>query len=1118
MSTCSSPWGRTLAILPAIALVCGPLCGQQITANDPARSDPAGGAGATVAVASEDAAGVEFFEKKVRPLLVARCQGCHGAEKQKGNLRLDSREAVLKGGDTAPAVVPHKPDESLLVDAIRYGETYQMPPKSQLPADEIATLVHWVRIGAPWGREAVAESVQPAATFDLWARAKHWSFQPLADVKPPEPADLQWVQTPIDRFILSGLEAAGLKPAPPADKRTLLRRVTFDLIGLPPTPAEIEAFLADDSAAAYTKVVDRLLASPHYGERWARHWLDLVRYAETHGHEFDFEMPNAYRYRDYVIRAMNADVPFDQFVVEHVAGDLLNPPRRHPTEGFNESIIGTGFYFFGEAKHSPVDVRQDEADRIDNQIDVLAKTFLGLTVSCARCHDHKFDAISTKDYYALAGYLQSSRYQQAFLDPPAVLAGVCSELRKLGEERQRLCSEISRSALAPQLEHVAAALLAAREAPADDAWAKRLRETALVQTDDVWHPWVVLGQAAMASASDASADFSARRAPLAAQLKDRLKTAAGEAAVVFADFNQTSYRPWDTTGAAFGDGPVKAFEWMPTAGGSTPRVLEAAAAHSGRVSPKLRGVLRSPTFAIEKPKIFYRLYGTGGRVRLILDGMQLIQNPIYGGLNFEPESGTAHWHEQDVSKWIGHRAYIEVIDDGDGFIALGKVVFSDGSAPATSPNRLVVEMLDDSAITSPALLAQKYQALVQQVVAEWLAGTSGQPGDASDRARIVNSALEQHLSQSGTPDAIKARIGDFHAALASLDERRTQIESRIAPPQQAMAMADGTAENERVFVRGSHKTLGDEVGRRFLEVLGGTRHAAPAEGSGRLELARQLVSPDDPLLPRVIVNRLWQHHFGEGIVRSPDDFGVMGQRPTQPELLDWLAAQQAREGWSLKQMHRLMVLSATYQMSSRPRDDADRIDPQNRLWHRMSVRRLEVESIRDAILAVSGRANPALCGPSVPPYLTEYMTGRGRPKDSGPLDGDGRRSIYLAVRRNFLSPMFLAFDYPIPFTTIGRRTASNVPAQALAMLNNPFVLEQSRLWAQRVLSEPDRSPLGRVRAMYVTALGRVPEESEERAALDFLNDRDAGPTADNVQAWTDFAHVLFNVKEFIFIP
>ncbi len=343
-----------------------------------------------------DPESIEYFEKKVRPILALRCQGCHGPSKQKGGLRLDARAAALAGGSTGPAVVPGNPGESLLVDAINYGETYQMPPKSKLPSDEIATLTDWVKRGAPWGADLRPDppgSAKPTAKSDKISkaefdeRARYWSFRPIKHVSPPgarlNPGQAGWARNPIDRFIAAKLAENRLVPAPPADRRTLIRRVTFDLTGLPPTPHEIAEFLADPAPDAYERLVDRLLASPRYGERWARHWLDLVRYAESAGHEFDYDIPNAYRYRDYVIRASNSDLAYNQFVTEQIAGDLIEPPRRHPAAGFNESILGTGFYFLGEGTHSPVDVREEQMRRIDNQLDVLSKTFLGLTLACA---------------------------------------------------------------------------------------------------------------------------------------------------------------------------------------------------------------------------------------------------------------------------------------------------------------------------------------------------------------------------------------------------------------------------------------------------------------------------------------------------------------------------------------------------------------------------------------------------------------------------------------------------------------------------------------------------------------------------------------------------------------
>ncbi len=350
------------------------------------------------ALAGDEVAAIEFFEAKVRPLLVNRCQSCHGGAKVKGGLRLDSRASALAGGPSGPAVVPGKPEESLLVEAINYGDDLKMPPKSKLPAEEIATLTKWVEQGAAWpvGRESTKSGqVKP---FDLRERARHWSLQPVKEPTPPKVKDAAWPINAVDRFLLAKLEAKGLKPAGEADRATLIRRLTFDLTGLPPKAAEIEAFVNDTTPDAYEKLVERLLASPHYGERWARHWLDLVRFAETSGHEFDYDIPLAYRYRDYVIRAFNADVPYNQLVVEHVAGDLLPDPRRDPSTGTNESVLGTGFFRFHEGVHSPVDLKEDGASKVDNQIDVLGKTFLGLTIACARCHDHKFDAITTRDY------------------------------------------------------------------------------------------------------------------------------------------------------------------------------------------------------------------------------------------------------------------------------------------------------------------------------------------------------------------------------------------------------------------------------------------------------------------------------------------------------------------------------------------------------------------------------------------------------------------------------------------------------------------------------------------------------------------------------------------------
>ncbi|SIO66021.1 Planctomycete cytochrome C [Singulisphaera sp. GP187] len=948
----------------------------------------------------KDPTALEFFEKQVRPLFVARCQSCHGAEKQKGHLRLDSRDAILAGGDTGAAIVPGKPVESLLIEAINYGDLYKMPPKSKLPDAEIATLTRWVELGAPWPQQVTAgRSAATTSVFDLKKRAEHWSFQPLRASSPPAPHQSGWMRSPIDGYILSALEGRGLTPAPEADKQTLIRRLSFDLTGLPPTPAEVEAFLADPSPRAYETVVDRLLASPAYGERWGRHWLDLVRYAETAGHEFDYDAPDAFRYRDYVVRALNADLPYDQFVVEHVAGDLVNPPRRHPTAGFNESILGTGFYFLGEGTHSPVDLREEEASRVDNQIDVLSKTFLGLTVACARCHDHKFDAISTKDYYALSGYLQSSRHQHAFIDPPGPVQAKVAELETLKRSVRQAVGTLS------------------------------------------------------SAAPRASGDGSS---------------------LLFEDFNGSDYQGWFVSGTAFGSRPSQGEELLLTWKGGTPFASSVAPgqAHSGLVSDRLEGVLRSRTFVLEKRYIHCLASGRHGRLNVVIDGFEKIRSPIYGGLTLEVGSEPLRWFTLDTEMWAGHTAYIELSDggtvdytqaksryvDGSGFLAVDEIRFSDQAAP-------------------PALSASPAVAPV-------------------DLSRIDDSGLQRDLA------------------------RYRQVEATIPAPTLALAIADGTGEDDRVHIRGSTKTPGEIVPRRFLEAIAGSEQPAPAVGSGRLALARRIVDPTNPLVARVMVNRIWKHHFGQGIVPTPDDFGVMGRTPTHPELLDDLAARFMASGWSIKAMHRLIVLSSTYRMSSQPVEQAESLDPDNQLLHRMNVRRLEAEVIRDTLLAVSGRLDPTLFGPSVPPYLTSFMEGRGRPATSGPLDGDGRRSLYINVRRNFLSPMFLAFDAPSPFSTMGRRNVSNVPAQALTMLNDPFVIGQATLWSERLLARQRAGATRQeiLRQMYLTAFGRPPTERETVEGLAFL-DAQAGSygTANDPRAWADLCHVLVNVKEFIYV-
>lgn len=1143
--------------------------------------------------AEPSAADLEFFEKKIRPVLVQHCQECHGAKQQKGELRLDSLAGALKGGDTGPAVVPGELQKSLLVDAVSYTGLFKMPPKGKLPAEAIADLTEWVKRGAPWPKDASGTGTNPAGeknVFNFEARkATHWFVKRPVSQPLPEVTRRDWPRDRIDHFLLAKLEAAGLAPATEAERHTWLRRVTFDLIGLPPTLEEISQFLVDRSPDAHAKVVDRLLASPQYGERWGRHWLDLVRFAETRGHEFDFEVPHAHEYRDYVIRAFNADVPYRDFVMEHVAGDLLPQPRRHPTERFNESIIGTGFFFLGEGKHSPVDIRVDEAERVDNQLDVFAKALLGLTVSCARCHDHKFDAISQKDYYALAGFLQSSRFQITCVDDPEPQAKVLAELKAKQAQRRTEWREALRAdggKAAAEIEagpmRVARSLVACVEladAKLDDEkrvaevagrhnlavadlklWRQHLHDHALKTIDDPFHPWAIYlqrlarrkpGEASGQARSDVAKSLATLLPPHASwnrlqqEWRDWEATQRTDKSApgvlqkgLFEDFSQPRFTSWRVSGDAFGDGPV-APEELPF---EAPAValpvglLGQRIVHSGTVSPKLQGALRSPTFKLSQKFLAVHAAGVDAKINLIIDGFQLIRNPIYGGLTLSLKSPDAmQWHFINVEKWVGHDAYVEVLDEGNGFAVLDMVVSTDQNS-APSAGHLVQKWLTGEAWQDPATsletLARTTAAklwLVEQTTRRDLA--TGESAVAENApAPLVRAQLlawSRKFALPGTLGAASQRVlagtdaGSVAERLRSLDAEIARLEAQIGYRRKAMALVDGTAENERVFIRGNPNNMGETAPRSLLKLLAGAVSTTGVEqaepGSGRLQLARQLVDAANPLVPRVIVNRIWKHHFGEGLVRSVDDFGNMGQAPSHPELLDDLTTDFVRDGWSLKRLHRRLVLSSAYRMASGTSSEpsqaarAQQVDPDNRLWHRMPVRRLEAEAIRDAMLAVSGRLDLKMYGPSVMPHLTEFMDGRGRPGRSGALDGDGRRSVYINVRRNFLTPFFLAFDYPIPFSTMGKRSVSNVPAQSLAMLNNPFVLQQAELWAKRELAvtAPDAD---RIRTMYLRAYGRPPSPLEQATALEFLLSAPNDPAA-----WTSLAHVLLNVKEFLFV-
>jgi hypothetical protein len=741
---------------------------------------------------------IEFFEKHVRPLLVENCFACHGEKKQKAGLRLDSRAALLKGSETGPVVVPGKPAQSTLIRAVRQDGELKMPPKGKLPPEAIDALTTWIKSGVPWPETLGKSEVNANGDRIVIARKNHWAFRPVHKPAVPRIQDKTWPLTAIDRFILAKLEQKGLSPAKPADRRTLIRRATVDLLGLPPTPEEVAAFEKDRSPDALAKVIDRLLASPHYGERWGRHWLDVARYADTKGYLFTQERryPYAYTYRDYVIRAFNEDLPYDQFIVQQLAADKLAlGSDKRPLAAMGFLTLGRRFL-------------NNTPDIIDDRIDVVSRGLLGLTVGCARCHDHKFDPIPTKDYYSLYGVFASSVEPS---EMPAIMDPVPTEAYRAFEME--------------------------------------------------------------------------------------LKALEKEVAV---------YRELHRTELASGN-------------------------------RKFRDELRKKQNKVDKLKVTHP--GSPPRAMVLVDASQPIQ--------------------------------------------------------------------------------------------------------------------------------------------------------------------------PHVLVRGNPRNRGEAVPRQFLAVLAGPGRKPFTQGSGRLELARAIADRDNPLTARVLVNRLWLHHFGTGLVRTPSDFGLRGDPPTHPELLDYLAATFVENGWSIKKLHRLIMLSRVYQQSSEDSPCSREIDPDNRLLSHSNRQRLEFEALRDSLLAVAGQLDAAIGGRAVDLTTAPFRR---------------RRAVYGFIDRQNLPALFRTFDFASPDTTSPQRHTTTLPQQALFLMNSPFVVEQAQHLIQRTDVRACVEPEQCISLLYRLLYGRPAEADEISLGLRFLNaaatakpEQQRVSAAKPLGAWEEYAQVLLLANEFAYV-
>lgn len=1319
-------------------------------------------------IPAEDAA---FFETHIRPTLVTECIECHGAEKQKGGLRLDSRGGWQKGGDSGAAIIPKDPEGSLLLRSIKHLEPdLKMPEKApKLDAAVLENFTRWIAMGAPDPRDAPPKTTgsKPSWPELLAARRSWWSLKPLHDTAVPSnfanDANAAGLAVhPVDQFLNAAMTKAGLTPEPAASAETLVRRLHFLLVGLPPSPEEVHTFstaYSADQKKAVRERTNQLLASPSFGEHWARHWMDLVRYAESHGSEGDPEIPNAFQYRDYLIRAFNADVPLDQLIREHIAGDLLQTPRISAT-GVNESRIGPAHLRMAEHGYQPVDSLDDQIKAVDNQIDVVTKAFQGMTVSCARCHDHKFDAISQRDYTALYGIFSSVRPAQLPIDSderlqvskketltglkatirnalsdlwlsqletlPQTLAQrvhppvekAVSDLESRLVEVNKTLSELQWSRInSGSMKHSAApyALWTFSNGPQDamgrlsselvggasiesgalvlngksaflktaplpvevtektfEAWlttsnleqraggivgieqitshafdsvvfaekqrrkwlagSNNFKRTEQTEGDeeasgkdelihialsysadgtiavfnngkpygkpfrkDVLHVYpagdnrILLGlrhsnagngffegkihearlYTRALSAEDIAISFSAGMLPkraqsttvgLSADAEKKLQALNNEAEEIRAEitrrkpastderlekltaspehplhlaykaatlaernfisfaedyrkkmlskikdaksFNATTFTDfwdlgeegqarWILNGPDAGIVPRGDFR-VEKDGDQIFKTLFPKGIGASLLVPQWGGVAMSPDFKIGTKKISVRFAAANGAMlRLIPDNYPLGISGIFPRAIVQRSASA--WSVLDSEYRINSNAFLELTTlghqtrradppkgapgfvEGESFFVLEKVAFHDGKeAPKEEHPGLELVLAECRQSTADGVISALSRCLSDAVRA-WRSGTLREA-----QRSLLDSAVQCGILSNKTAT---------HKTLEQAVARYRELTKALPSPAFAPGVHEHQGKDAAFLARGDHKKPGDPVPRGFLEVLD-SRPITDLQ-SGRLELSERLISKNNPLTARVMANRIWLWMFGAGIVPTPDNFGRMGEKPTHPELLDFLAMRLIKEGWSLKSLVSYLADTDAFQRTSAGTALAGTKDPSNELLSHAHVRRLEAESIRDALLSVSGSLDQTHFGPSVAPTVP-------------------RRSIYLQQRRNFLPALLTTFDAPKPFTTIGKRDSTTVPAQSLTLLNDPAIIQLARRWGQNIRNQGQDADQ-EVRLMFEGAFGRIPSAAETQKALEFVKSR-GGP--DELQA---LAHALFNVKEFIYL-
>ncbi|MFM7319466.1 MAG: DUF1549 domain-containing protein [bacterium] len=941
-----------------------------------------------------DADKTVFFESKIRPILVQHCYKCHSSETKqaKGGLRLDTRESIRKGGDSGPAVIPGDLEKSLLLQAVIYdGGFYDMPPAGKLSDSQIADLRQWVATGATDPREQNSKPVS-ALTKPAEGRS-HWAFQPVKSFEPPDIRKKSWPLQPLDHFILSRLESKNLKPAPPADKLVWLRRVWFDLVGLPPTTEAIESFSSDNSplAAARAKVVDELLAQPQFGERWARHWLDVARFAESSGGGRTLLFKDAWRYRDYCIDAFNSDMPYDQFLREQLSGDLL--PAETPADRARQ-LTATGFLVLGPTNYEEQDKYQLRMDIIDEQLDTLGRTTMGMTIGCARCHDHKFDPIPTRDYYAMAGILRSTR--TLFNDTDNVARWIDTPLPADGDSLKAIRQhELKLASIQTEIRKLRQALLRI------DPKTAQLAQDGPVNPASL--PGVVIDDArALAVGGWKTSTYGNRYLGEGSSYDQKNK-------------NKPSTLTFDPD--------------LPKSGLYEVRL--AYVAHSNR--------------ATNTPITI--LHAAGEELRRI---NQKEEPPIEGR-----------------------------------FVSLGTYRFEAGGAGFV--------MVSNENANGSVSVDGVWFFPVDETTAENLGKSTEKP---VENAAVLS--LRKDLE---------------------LQEKKLKALQKNAPPKPLVMTVKEheKIEDSPVHIRGNSKTLGPRVPRGALSLVAAVpQPQISGQTSGRVEMAGWLTDPRHPLVARVMVNRVWLWLFGQGLVRSPDNFGTTGQVPTHPELLDYLANQFVAQNWSFKSLIRSIVLSQTYAMSSEPLPDSEAKDPENLAWTHFRRRRQDADSLRDVLLSASGLLDLRVGGPNIDGATAIDANDNG----SGSIEynyifKDTRRSVYTPAFRNKRLELFESFDFADINQPVGQREESIVATQALYLMNHPFVREMANKTAKRLIDQrlPDNSK--KLDQLSIWIFSRPALAAEKKVLLpDDLRTKTAD---EELHFWSQVAHAMYASIEFRYI-